>query len=67
MMLGGSGAEHDQLPVPAYVAAIASLARKRALAQLRLSSTPIQTNLLHGTDGVLWLSEVMPLRLRGSG
>jgi hypothetical protein len=31
MVLGGSGAEHDQLPVPAYVAAAVPLARKRAL------------------------------------
>jgi hypothetical protein len=51
MVLGGSGAEHDQLPVPVYVAALAPLARRRALAQLWFSSAPIQTNLLRSTDG----------------
>jgi hypothetical protein len=44
MVLGGSEAEHDQLPVPAYVTTAVPLARKRALARLRLSSAPIQTN-----------------------
>ena len=44
MVLGGPEAEHTQLPVPAYVYAFAPLARKRALARLRLSSAPIQTN-----------------------
>ena len=45
MMLGGAGAEHDQLPRPAYVDALAPLAHKQALARLRLSSAPIQTNM----------------------
>jgi hypothetical protein len=44
MILGGRAAERTQLPTPAYVHAIAPLARKRALAQLRLSSTPLQSN-----------------------
>ena len=44
MVLGGPEAEHTQLPIPAYVYAFAPLARKRALARLRLSSAPIQTN-----------------------
>jgi hypothetical protein len=51
MVQGGGGAEHHQLPIPAYVSAIAPLGRKRALARLRLSSSPIQTNLLQGTAG----------------
>ncbi len=45
MVQGGSGAEHDQLPTPAYVAALAPLAKKQALAQMCLSVAPIQTNL----------------------
>ena len=60
MVLGGSGAEHDQLPVPAYVAAMAPLARKRALAQLRLNRAPIQTNLLRSTDGVQYSQRLGP-------
>jgi hypothetical protein len=40
----------SQLPVPAYVPGIASLARKRALARLRLSSAPIQTNTQLGVS-----------------
>lgn len=44
MVLGGAGAEHDQLPCPAYVTAFAPLAHKHALARLRLSSAPIHTN-----------------------
>ena len=51
MVQGGGGAQHHQLPIPAYVSAIAPLGRKRALARLRLSSSPIQTNLLQGTAG----------------
>ncbi len=45
MMLGGRGAEHDRLPSPAYIAALVPLAHKQALARLRLSSAPIQTNM----------------------
>ncbi len=46
MMLGGRGAEHDQLTSPAYIAALVPpLAHKQALARLRLSSAPIQTNM----------------------
>ena len=60
MVLGGTIAEHDQLPVPAYLAAFAPLARKRALAQLRLNSTPIQTNLLRSTDGVQYSQRLCP-------
>ena len=41
MVQGGNGAVHDQLPLPAYVPAVAPLAHKRALAQMRLSSAPI--------------------------
>jgi hypothetical protein len=37
-----SGA-YNELPTPAYVAALAPLAKKRALAQMRLSGAPIQT------------------------
>jgi hypothetical protein len=48
MVQGGSGAAHDQLPLPAYVHAMAPLAHKRALAQLRLNAAPIQTNTVHG-------------------
>jgi hypothetical protein len=33
----------SQLPTPAYVAALAPFAKKRALAQMRLSGAPIQT------------------------
>jgi hypothetical protein len=35
MVQGGRGAEHDQFPATAYVAAITPLARKRAVPQLR--------------------------------
>ena len=45
MMLGGRGAEHDQLPSPAYIAALVPQAHKQALARLRLSSALIQTNM----------------------
>ncbi len=33
MVQGGTSAEHDELPIPAYVAALAPLAKKRALAR----------------------------------
>jgi hypothetical protein len=36
---------HAELPVPAYVLAFVPLARLRALARLRLSKAPIQTNM----------------------
>jgi hypothetical protein len=53
MVQGGSSAEHDQLPTPAYVAALAPLAKKRALAWMRLmSGAPIQTNLQRGAGAV---------------
>jgi hypothetical protein len=48
MCKGGAAAEFEELPLPAYVSAVAPLAHKRALARLRLSSAPIQTNTLHG-------------------
>ena len=57
MVLGGAGEDHDCLPRPAYIRATAPLARKQALARLRLSctqgvamypGTPIQTNLARG-------------------
>jgi hypothetical protein len=53
MVQGGNSAEHDELPIPAYVAALAPLAKKRALAQMRLSGAPIQTNLQRGASAVL--------------
>jgi hypothetical protein len=47
MCKGSAAVEFDELPLPAYVSAVAPLAHKRALARLRLSSAPIQTNTLH--------------------
>jgi hypothetical protein len=44
MVQGGTSAEHDELPIPAYVAALAPLAKKRALARMRLSGAPIQSD-----------------------
>ena len=48
MVLGGAGEDHDCLPRPAYIGATAPLARKQALARLRLSCAPVQTNLARG-------------------
>jgi hypothetical protein len=39
---------------------MAPLARKRALAQLRLNSAPIQTNRLRSTDGVQYSQRLCP-------
>ena len=52
MTLGGAGEDGDSLPRPAYISATAPLARKQALARLRLSCTPIQTNLVNRARGV---------------
>jgi hypothetical protein len=60
MVQGGSGAEHKQLPTPAYVAALAPLAEKRALAQMRLSGAPIQTNLQRGAGAVPYSHRLCP-------
>jgi hypothetical protein len=53
-------AEHDELPTPAYVAALAPLAKKRALAQMRLSGASIQTNLRRGADAVPYSQRLCP-------
>jgi hypothetical protein len=60
MVQGGRGAQHDELPVPAYLAAIAPLGRKRALARLRLSSAPIQVNVLQGAGGAPYSQRLCP-------
>ncbi len=60
MVQGGSSAEHDRLPTPAYVAALAPLAKKRALAQMRLSGAPIQTNLQRGASAVPYSQRLCP-------
>jgi hypothetical protein len=46
---------HDTLPIPAYVPALVPLSRKQALARLRLSKAPIQTNLQLGVSYTQWL------------
>ncbi len=51
---------HDELPTPAYVAALAPLAKKRALAQMRLSGAPIQTNLQRGAGAVPYSRRLCP-------
>ncbi len=60
MVQGGNSAEHDELPTPAYVAALAPLAKKRALAQMRLSGAPIQTNLQRGAGAVPYSQRLCP-------
>ncbi len=60
MVQGGSSAEHDRLPTPADVAALAPLAKKRALAQMRLSGAPIQTNLQRGAGAVPYSQRLCP-------
>ncbi len=60
MVQGGNTAEHDRLPTPAYVAALAPLAKKRALAQMRLSGAPIQTNLQRGAGAVPYSQRLCP-------
>jgi hypothetical protein len=60
MVQGGSSAKHDQLPTPAYVAALAPLAKKRALAQMRLSGAPIQTNLQRRGAAVPYSQRLCP-------
>ena len=60
MVQGGNSAEHDELPIPAYVAALAPLAKKRALAQMRLSGAPIQTNLQRGASAVPYSQRLCP-------
>jgi hypothetical protein len=60
MVQGGRSAQHDELPVPAYLAAIAPLGRKRALARLRLSSAPIQVNVLQGAGGAPYSQRLCP-------
>ena len=47
MVPEGLGADQDGLPRPAYLSAIAPTKQKRALARLRLSAAPIQTNQTH--------------------
>jgi hypothetical protein len=49
-LFGGGEVGHDTLPIPAYVPALVPLSRKRALARLRLSKAPIQTNLQLGVS-----------------
>jgi hypothetical protein len=52
MVQGGNSAEH--------VAALAPLAKKRALAQMRLSGAPIQTNLQRGAGAVPYSQRLCP-------
>ncbi len=61
MVQGGNSAEHDELPTPAYVATLAPLAKKRALAQMRLSGAPIETNLQRGAGAVPYSQRICPL------
>jgi hypothetical protein len=60
MVQGGTSAEHDELPIPAYVAALAPLAKKQALAHMRLSGAPIQTNLQRGAGVVPFSQRLCP-------
>jgi hypothetical protein len=48
------------VPTPVNVAALAPLAKKRALAQMRLSGAPIQTNLQHGAGAVPYSQRLCP-------
>jgi hypothetical protein len=50
MLLDGGEGGHDTLPIHAYLPALAQLSRKRAMARLRLSKAPIQTNLQLGVS-----------------
>ena len=47
MVPEGLGVDQDGLPRPAYLSTIAPTKQKRALARLRLSAAPIQTNQTH--------------------
>ncbi len=67
MVRGGSGAEHDELPIPAYVSALAPLAKKRALAPMRLSGAPIQTNLQRGAGAVPYSQRLCPRGCAAAG
>jgi hypothetical protein len=60
MVQGGNGDEHAELPTPPCVAALAPLAKKRALAQMRLSGAPIQTNLQRGAGAVPYSQRLCP-------
>jgi hypothetical protein len=60
MVQGGTSAEHGELPIAAYVAALAPLAKKRALAQMRLSGAPIQTDLQRGAGVVPFSQRLCP-------
>ncbi len=60
MVQGGIIPERDKLPTPAYVAALAPLAKNRALAQMRLSGAPIQTNLQRGAGAVPYSHRLCP-------
>jgi hypothetical protein len=60
MVQGGNSAEHDELPIPAYVAPLAPLAKKQALAQMRLSGAPIQNNLQRGAGAVPYSQRLCP-------
>ncbi len=65
MVQGGSSAEHDELPIPACLAALVPLAKKQApLAQMRLSGAHIQTNLQRGAGAVPYSQRLCPRSCR---